>query len=313
MTVEQARNALEKAIAEDDQRLTNFVARGESLAPASVSKFDLVEQMAATVSQDLVRIVSALAQKQFLSYDPSYQTNSSQVLVEQLVEIPALEELDSQVRSDSAPFDGGGDPVVAMVHAIGTGANKIVGYRVRGPGIATKRAKGFTLFPRDGVYRPIDDEVLYYEPRFDVFTCAGYAYFVTVSLIQTKLHADGKARSLAHETLKKATANVAIDGFAELAVAVMDDPTLRAKMAYVARLLESDPDYSRNLTTKNLVRFVEENPDYDIALSLVGRKKSLRFDPSPQRRHQIPRLLADDYLLSVLTNRKYEAGSKHQV
>jgi hypothetical protein len=31
---------------------------------------------------------------------------------------------------------------------------------------------------------PIEDEVLCYEPRVDVLTCAGYAYFTTVSLIE---------------------------------------------------------------------------------------------------------------------------------
>jgi hypothetical protein len=106
---------------------------------------------------------------------------------------------------------------------------------------------------------PIEDEVLCYEPRVDVLTCAGYAYFTTVSLI------------------------------------------------------EADPEYAANLTTERLVAFVETNPDYDIPVTEVGGQRMLRFDPSPQHRHQIPKLLADDYLHSQLTNRNYEAGSKHRV
>jgi hypothetical protein len=93
----------------------------------------------------------------------------------------------------------------------------------------------------------------------------------------------------------------------------MDDPTMRAKMAYVARLVQSDPEYAKNLTTKKLVKFVEDNPDYNIPVSTVGGAKVLLFDPSPQRRHQIPRLLSDDYLHSYLTERNYEAGSKQRV
>lgn len=93
----------------------------------------------------------------------------------------------------------------------------------------------------------------------------------------------------------------------------MDDPTMRAKMAYVARLLASDPAYAKNLTTKKLVKFVETYPDYDIPVTTVNGKKALSFDPSPQHRHQIPRLLADDYLHSYLTDRNYEAGSKQRV
>ncbi len=93
----------------------------------------------------------------------------------------------------------------------------------------------------------------------------------------------------------------------------MNDPTMRAKMAHVARLVNDDPEYARHLTTKKLVAFVEEYPAYDIATSKVDGKKSLKFDSSPQHRHKIPRLLADDYLHSYLTDRSYEAGSKQDV
>lgn len=320
MTADAARKALTDALASGDGQggatgsvagLDNFVVRGMALADAEVTRFDLVAAMADGVVSDVVKAVSGLIDKQFLDYDPSYQTNTSQVLVEDLTEIPELDAVDAVVRLGND--DAGGEQVVAMAHAVGTGANKIVAYRLKGPGIATRRSRGITLIPRDGIYRPIEGDVLYYEPRFDAFTCAGFAYFTTVTMIQTKLHADGKARQLASDTLTAVTAQVAIDGFAELEKAVMDDPTMRAKMAYVARLLASDPAYAKNLTTKKLVKFVETYPDYDIPVTTVNGKKALSFDPSPQHRHQIPRLLADDYLHSYLTDRNYEAGSKQRV
>tara|TARA_R100000365_G_C2748652_1_gene81004 strand:+ start:9897 stop:10784 length:888 start_codon:yes stop_codon:yes gene_type:complete len=293
--------------------LDNFVVRGEALADADLARFDLVDGMASTVADDVRRAADALTSKQFLEYDPSYQTSSSQVLVEKLSDIPELDAVDAAVRRGDAPYDSGGRPVVAMVHAVGSGKARVVAYRLKGPGIATRRSRGITLIPRDGVYRPIEADVLFYEPRFDVVTCSGYAYFTTVTLIQTKLHAADKARDLARGTLKEVTAKIRIDGFTDLEQAVMDDPSMRAKMAYVARLLQSDPDYAKNLTTKKLIAFVETYPDYDIPISTVDGKKALRFDPSPQHRHQIPRLLADDYLHSYLTDRNYEAGSKQRV
>lgn len=313
MTAEPARQALIDAVRTSVAALGNYVLRGDALAGAQVSRFDLVSDMAAGVVDDVVGAATALSQKQFLDYDPSYQTSSSQVLVENLGEIPELATVDAEVRRADVPNDAGGAQAVAMVHAVGAGPNQIVAYRLKGPGIATRRPRAVTLIPRDGVYRPIHGEVLYYEPRFDVFTCAGFAYFTTVTLIQTKLHADEKARQLARETLATVTAKVNIDGLTDLENAVMDDPTMRAKMAYVARLVQSDPDYAKNLTTDKLIKFVEDNPDYNIPLSTMNGAKVLRFDPSPQHRHQIPRLLADDYLHSYLTNRSYEAGSKQRV
>jgi hypothetical protein len=313
VTAEPARQALADAVSGRVTALGNFVVRGDALAGAQVSRFDLVADMAAGVIEDVVRTVKGLSQKQFLDYDPSYQTSTSQVLVERLNDIPELAAIDGEVRLGNVPDDAGGTPVVAMAHAVGVGTNQVVAYRLKGPGIATRRARGITLIPRDGIYRPVDGDVLYYEPRFDAFTCAGFAYFTTVTLIQTKLHADRKARQLARDTLAAATAKISIDGFAGLAEAVMDDPSLRAKMAHVARLLQSDPEYAKNLTTKKLVSFVETYPDYNIPVSTMNGKKALRFDPSPQHRHQIPRLLSDDYLHSYLTNRNYEAGSKQRV
>lgn len=313
MTTERARLALVSALAAEPTGSDNFVIRGESLADSELTRFDLIDVMASDVVGDVRRFAEALAGKQFLDYDPSYQTNSSQVLVEKLDDVPELSAVDATVRRGDVPNDAGGRAVVAMAHAVGTGANRIVAYRLKGPGIATRRARGITLVPRDGVYQPIKGDVLFYEPRFDVLTRGEFAYFTTVTLIQTKLNAPDKARQLARDTLAAVTAKIRIDGFAELEQAVMDDPSMRAKMAYVARLLQSDPDYAKNLTTKKLVAFVESYPDYDIPIASVDGKKALQFDASPQHRHQIPRLLADDYLHSYLTDRNYEAGSKQSV
>jgi Kiwa protein KwaB-like len=315
MTVadEPARVALAAALDAGPSGLDNFVIRGDALVDAELARFDLVDGMALDVAEDVRRFAEGLTGRQFLDYDPSYQTSSSQVLVERLTDIPELAAVDMAIRRGDVPNDAGGLPVVAMAHSLGTGTSRIVAYRLKGPGIATRRSRGITLIPRDGIYRPIDGDVLFYEPRFDVLACGEFAYFTTVTLIQTKLHAPDKARRLAQETLITVTDKILIDGFAELEQAVMDDPTMRAKMAYVARLVQSEPDYAKNLTTESLIAFAELYPDYDIPISTVDGKKALRFDASPQHRHQIPRLLADDYLHSYLTNRNYEAGSKQRV
>ncbi|MEP9382466.1 hypothetical protein [Nocardioides sp. KR10-350] len=307
-----AREVLVDALGVESDALENFVVRGEALADSQVTRFDVTNEMSVGVVQDVRKSVEALTAKQFLAYDPSYQTSTSQVLVEDLDQIPELAVLDTSVRLGDVSEDEGGDSVVAMAHALGVKDTRIVAYRFKGPGIATRRAKGITLIPRDGIYRPVEGDILFYEPRFDAFTCGGFAYFTTVTLIQTKLHADAKARELAQRTLVAVTAKVEIDGFDGLETAVMNDPTLRAKMAYVARLIESDPAYADHLTTQRLVEFVETYPDYNIPVSTVNGAKALLFDPSPQHRHQIPRLLADDYLHSYLTDRNYEAGSKQR-
>lgn len=313
MSIDDAHAALEAALASAQDTVENFVIRGDALTGATVSRFELERDLAATVVTDVLDAARSLVDRRFLPYDPSYQTDASQVLVEELRLIPELEAVDRTLRDGDVPLDTTRDPVVAMAHVVAVEQDKLVAYRLKGPGIAARRVRGIPLIPRDGFYKVLDDEILYYEPRFDVVTCAGYAYFTTVSLIQTKLQADDKARELAKRTLADVTVKVEIDGFAQLEQAVMDDPTMRAKMAAVARIVDADPDYAQHLTTERLVAFVHANPDYDIPVTTVNGETVLAFDPSSRHRHQIPKLLADDFLHSFLTKRNYEAGSKHRV
>lgn len=314
MSDEEPRRRLAEALSASPSGLNNFVLRGSSLADVQATHFDLLATMALDVTEDIMKFSRALLEKQFVAYDPSYQTSTSQVLVEELSQVPELASVDALLRRGNRPNDSGGTNVVAMAHAVGAGQNKVIAYRLKGAGIATRRHKGVTLIPRDGIYRPLTSEVLFYEPLFDALTCGPFVFFTTVTLIQTKLHADVKARDLARKTLKAVTAKVRIDGLQALEQAVLDDPSMRAKMAYIARLLQADPEYADNLRTKKLVRFVETYPDYDISVSLLPNgKKALRFDSAPQHRHKIPRLLADDYLHSYLTNRSYEACSKQRM
>lgn len=313
MNAESARQAIEAAVEAGPDNLDNYVLRGAALSGAKVTRFDLVDTMALDVISDVTRAAEAMTRKQLLDYDPSYQTSTSQVLVEALADIPELAVIDALIRESDVPDDNGSDPVVAMAHSIGSADNQVVAYRLKGPGIATHRSRGIPLIPRKGVYRPMAREILYYEPRFDVLTTSGFVFFNTVTLVQAKLHAPDKARQLAKKTLRSVTRHIRIDGYAELEAAVMNDPSMRAKMTHVARLVNDDPEYAKHLTTKKLIAFVEKYPAYAIATSKVDGKKSLKFESSPRHRHKIPRLLADDYLHSYLTDRSYEAGSKQDM
>jgi hypothetical protein len=136
MTAEPARQALADAVRAGATGLDNLVTRGAPLADAELSRFDLIADMAAGVINDVLKTVNGLILKQFLNYDPSYQTSTSQVLVEDLEEIPELAAVDAEVRAGDVPDDAGGPPVVAMAHGIGTGSNKVIAYRLKGPVMA---------------------------------------------------------------------------------------------------------------------------------------------------------------------------------
>lgn len=313
MSASEVRSVIERVLSKNPKGLRNYVLRGKSLGDAVLTGFDLIDSMAADVISDVVHATEQMASRQILAYDPSYQTSASQVLAEAILDVPELALIDEAIRNDDVPSDTGGEPVIAMVHCVGTADEQIAAFRLKGPGIAARRVRGVPLVPKEGIFKPLAGDILYYEPRFDVITISDFVLFNTVTLVQTKLHAPEKAQKLARETLESVTSRIKIDGYNMLQAAVVEDPTLRAKMAYVARLIENDPDYAKNLTTSKLVGFVQDHPEYGIALTTFKGEKRLKFETSPQHRHKIPRLLADDYLHSYLTDRSYEAGSKQDV
>lgn len=315
MNATEAREALERAVSSVNDALANYVIEGSSLGDGSARSFKVSSGLGKEIHTDVVKAAQRMTDREFLRYDPSYQTSPSQILVEELTNIPPLQTLDSAIRKGDVGSPNDGADVVSMAHKIATGPEQLVAYRLKGAGIATRRSRrtGLLLPGTGGVYEPVTGAVLYYEPRFDVVTCSGYAFFTTVTLIQSKLETPSKSEQLARTTFARATAKIKVEGIADLERAVVTDPTMRNKMAQLARLLDAEPAYADNLTTKNLVEFVRANADYEISLGVVDGRPALKFDSAPQHRHKIPKLLADDYLVSELTSRKYEAGSKHRV
>src|SRR5665647_408808 len=80
--------------------------------------------------------------------------------------------------------------------------------------------------------------------------------------------------------------------------------------APVSRRMDEDPGYAAAMAMPKLLAYIEANPAVNIEITGTGSNRSLVFSPTPATRFQIVKLLDDDYLRSVLTDRDYEAGSK---
>lgn len=318
MSQQTRRDALSAAIdaVGDASAVSTFLLRGMSLAECEVSEITLSQELTDTVIGDVVRFAEQLVRREFLDYDPSYQLASNQAIADDLTEVPPLAAVHEVVaRGDVETDEGGEVPVLAMVHRLESpGAEAITVYRLKGAGIATKRARGvLALLPNGGVFREVDHEILYYEPRFDALVHEGAIVVTTITLLSRQLESPARAQEKARAVFAKATQNVAISGVEELTNAVAADPAMNAKMMAVSRLLDSDPEYAALLTTEKLVDFLAQNPHIEIEVEGAGPDAKLVFDPSPQKRYRIPKALADDYLSSRLTGRDYEAGSKQRL
>lgn len=316
MTIDDLRAELEARIdaARADPSGNDFLVRGTDLATAEPREITFEQQMAATVRSDVLDAATAVLSREWLSYDPSYALSPGQVFADDLAQVPELARLHAAIVGGQSPGDTGEDaePVIAMAHEVfADPAAGIVAYRLKGPGIATKRPRGIrALLAVDGVFEEVKSEIVYYEGRFDAIVVGGSVLVTATTTLTRVLGSTDRIQALARSTFAKATRRLAIEGAELLAEAVATDPAMASKMAQLARILDADPAYAKLLTTENLVEFLERNPAVHIATTGKGRQRRLVFEPAPQTRYAIVKLMADDYLRSDLSKRSYEAGSK---
>ncbi len=316
----EARAALNSAIAAitDQPALANFLVRGDRLADGQVTRADFEHDLASQVIDDVLSFATSLAERELLPYDPSFQVTSGQALIDDLDNIPDLARIHASTGSPQAPLDSRADdaePVCALGHRVdGPTGEAVTAYRLKGPGIATRRPRGIRiLVPRSGVYERIDEEVLYYQPRFDALVVGSVVLVTAPSTVQRSLGSPERAQQMARETFARATTRLRIDGVDQLIDAVSSDPAMIAKMAQLNRTIEADAAYADALTTANLLDFLDRNPQIPIETTGAGDERRLVFQPNPQQRYLIPKVLADDFLRSELTDRHYEAGSKQRL
>lgn len=305
-TIEQVRK---------DAAASNHLVRGDDLGSGDLRKVTFDRDTTRRITADVLEVAEALASRELLAYDPSYQSHPGQALVDELDQVPELARLHEQVLGGAAAADAASDGsarILAMVHRAyvdrGTG---IVAYRLKGQGIAARRPRGILAFlPRDGVYEAVASEILYYEPKFDAIVFGSHVLVTAPSTLSRSLGSNERAQALAKRTFASATAKLTIEGVEALAEAVTNDPNMLAKMAQLARTLEAEPEYAKALTMRNVLAFLDANPHVAVATTGSGSKRRLVFESGPQTRWAIVKLLADDFLESRLTKRTYEAGSK---
>lgn len=314
MTIDELRAELQERItaARADPAGNDFLIRGADLSTGEPGEVTFEQDTAAAVRADVLGFAESVLEREWLRYDPSYSLSGAQAFADELSEVPELARIHEAVRSGRAEPDSGDAAIVAMAHEVFADPERsVVAYRLKGPGIATRRPRGIrVLLLREGVLENVAGEIVTYEPRFDALVVGGSVLVTATTTLTRVLGSTQRLQALARETFTTATERVEIEGAAALEEAVASDPTMSAKMAQLARILAADPDYAKLLTTENLVDFLDRNPAVRIATTGTGGDRRLVFEPAPRTRYAIVKLLADDYLRSDLSQRSYEAGSK---
>ena len=189
--------------------------------------------------------------------------------------------------------------------------NAVTFYRVADTLLQFTKNRVYSLVRRDGQYDRLEPaDVLLMRSEFDVVVIAGHAFFFLKATFERAFGFLDELKKASAATFDSVTSRLRITGMAELRAACTSQPQMMAKMASIRRNMDEDPAYAAAMTMPRLLAYVEANPAVNIEIAGTGKDRSLVFNPTPARRFQIVKLLDDDYLRSVLTNRDYEAGSK---
>lgn len=186
-------------------------------------------------------------------------------------------------------------------------------YRVADALMQLKKANVLGLILDGGVYNRVEPaDILLMRTEFDVIVIDGFAFFSKKSTFERAFGFLSELRAASAATFDAVTAGLRIEGGDAFKAACTSQIQMMSKMSSIKRSMDDDPDYATAMTTTNLIAYIEAHPDVDVEIIGDGADRRLVFDPAPARRFQILKLLDDDFLYSVLTERSYEAGSKHQ-
>lgn len=300
------------AMQKPEDSLDNYLLRGDSLDRATIARAQFAPEIASRVIADVRKYAAQLASRELVAYDPAYQPGPHQVLTDSASNSSLLERIMARIDDDDAIPDYPSDAhVVGMFHTVRTDEGAVTAARLRGQGIATRRVRGReALIDVEGIYQPISDEVIYYEPNFQALIVGDTVLTTTPSVIQQQFGSSSRAQTLALQTFDDVLAVLPIRGIETFREAATSEPAMMAKLASISRALTAHPELAEKMTIEGLSRFLSQRPDIPIEIVTEDGKPKFVFDNRPQHRWNILKLVADDFLESALSGLQYESGSK---
>jgi hypothetical protein len=156
-------------------------------------------------------------------------------------------------------------------------------------------------------FQELESQVYLFDEQIDFFTWDGYLFIEGAYNFRLIFDHFERVREEAEQNARQVTDVVPILNDDEFVEACKDQPQMVSKVARVAQ-----QPYLDDVEMDDIRRTIDEF-DLDIVVVETNGEEELLFDPSVERRWIILKMLDDDYLGSVMTNRKYEANSKRSL
>lgn len=132
----------------------------------------------------------------------------------------------------------------------------------------------------------------------------GYLFIYSVAAFQRIFKYFDELRSKADETVTAVLARIPVSNADEFRAAGTGQLQMMSKLAQIAR-----KPYLNQITME-AIRWTINEFHLDVQIVQENGREKLLFEPNPNKRWLILKMLDDDFLGSIMTNQKYEVNSK---
>jgi len=243
-------------------------------------------------------------------YDPGYTPDWNEVCYIDLAENEAIAELINQISQvQHAELFRERDEIVDHLrfYAIVVSPNArrhAVFFRTYSPKKELTRRAGFAALLSRGHYDKVETKIFLFDSQIDCFSWGGYLFIYNVVAFQRIFNYFEEVRARADETVTTILAQIPISNADAFRVAGTAQMQMMSKLAQIAR-----KPYLNRVTIQDVRRTIDEF-HLDVRIVEENGQEKLLFEPTPNKRWLILKLLDDDFLGSIMTNQKYEVNSK---
>jgi hypothetical protein len=246
----------------------------------------------------------------FKPYDPGYKPDDHELIYIDLAQQQTIAE---QIRQFSqvqqADLFRENDQIVDHLrfYAIVVSPNarrRAVFFRTYSPKKELTRRAGFAALFSHGHYNKIDTKIFLFDHQIDCFSWDGYLFVRSVPAFQRVFKYFEELRSKADETVNTILAQSPLSNAAEFRAACTGQLQMMSKLAQIAR-----KPYLNRVRMRDIRRTIDEFR-LNVQIVTENGEERLLFEPNPNKRWVILKLLDDDFLGSIMTNQKYEVNSK---
>ncbi len=290
-----------------------ILGSGAAKEQLSLNRVTLTKDLAEEFSDIAKEAVPQSDQIQLLAYDASYKPDHGEVMYISLADDARVKAIIDELAAfqDIPLLKGNGSVTESLrFYSVVFGSKKdtrVVLLRVISEKIEISRGNRLAALLRAGTFSKLKQKVFLFDRRVDCIAAAGFLFVLNKGGFERLFQYYEQLKTHAAEAIKEVTKYIPISNIKEFTEACTTQVRFMDKMAAISKR-----PYLSNVTMSDIKKVIA---DFKLSVPIVTENgvEKMVFEPAPEKRWQILKLLDDDYLGSIMTQEKYAANSKIRV